>query len=395
MNFEHILAARIPIIGVETDDFCNFELVLSTLSGLKVQEMPSKSAKLGPFLYWTGDMEDVTVENYRKLAEGEHQLVVVNPVRKSSLIFSAGELPTPKSLVMVYLETMLEKGDAELAYSALKGLSLKAVSEVVMLTQARTGSMSVKELRHTRSMLGNTVQGLTPVETESDFYQFPEKLLDWLNTNKHYFLADNMHPKLRPRGVMLEGSPGVGKTMAAKAIAKSFGVPLYRLDIASTLNRYLGESESRIVRSLALVEAESPCVLLIDEVEKVFSDKDDTGVVTRMMSQVLYWLSDHQSRVLTVMTTNNLTHIPPELYRMGRVDMVMKIPKLSMLEAKNFAQSVFQSVVNKKPNMNQLAKLSDVLKLTGNDEFAHAEVAELVFSTIKKNNYFHHLTNQK
>ena len=386
--FEIAFGARIPIIGVTTDDYLNFEVALHVLSGLEVAELPkTKTAHLGAKLYWTDDLEDVTVDLYRKLVKNEHQLVVINPAKKSPLVFDAGELPTPYSMVAKYLGELLEDSQVEAAYTALKGLSLKAVSEIVMLTQSRTGGMSVKELRRTRSMIGGSVQGLIPVEPDFDFYKFPVKLEDWLKTNRGYFMSEKTHPKLRPRGVMLEGSPGVGKSLAAKAIAKEFGIPLYRLDIATTLNRYIGESEARIARSLSLLERESPCVMLLDEVEKIFTDKEDSGVTTRIMSQLLWWLADHSSRVLTVMTTNNLKNIPPELYRTGRVDMVMKIPRMSMMEANNFAQEVFSHVVGKKATLKQVQALSNALKLTALDDFAHAEVAELVYTAIKQHHW--------
>lgn len=387
MMFETAYAARIPIIGVTTDDYLNFEAALHELTGLDVAELPAKNTHLSAKLYWTDNIEDVTVDLYRKLVKNEHQVVVINPGKKSPLVFDAGELPTPKNMVVKYLGELLESDQVESAYSTLKGLSLKAASEVVMLTQARSGGMSVKELRRTRSMIGGSVQGLIPVEPEFDFYKFPPKLEDWLKTNRDYFMSEKTHPKLRPRGVMLEGSPGVGKSLAAKAISKELGIPLYRLDIATTLNRYIGESEARIARSLSLLEREAPCVMLLDEVEKIFTDKEDSGVTTRIMSQLLWWLADHQSRVLTVMTTNNLKNIPPELYRTGRVDFTMKIPKLSGLEAVNFAQEVFSSVVGKKATLKQIQILSSALKLSASDEFAHAEVAEIVYSTIKSNHW--------
>lgn len=384
MMFETAYAARIPIIGVTTDDYLNFEAALHELSGMEVAELPSsKSVHLGPKLYWTDDLEQITVDLYRKLVKTEHQVIVINPPKKSPLVFDGGELPTPRQMVVKYLGELLEASEVEAVYTALKGLSLKAVSETVMITQARSGGMSLKEIRRTRSMMGGSVQGLIPVEPDFDFYKFPPKLEDWLKTNRSYFLSEKTHAKLRPRGVMLEGSPGVGKSLAAKAIARELAIPLYRLDIATTLNRYIGESEARIARSLSLLERESPCVMLLDEVEKIFTDKEDSGVTTRIMSQLLWWLADHQSRVLTIMTTNNLKNIPPELYRTGRVDMVMKIPRMSTMEANNFAQEVFASVVGKKATLKQVQALSNALKLTALDDFAHAEVAELVYQQIK------------
>jgi hypothetical protein len=387
MMFENALSAKIPVLGVTTDDLMNFEEALHLIAKMTVKELPKNVKALGDALYWTMDVEDVTLDVYKFLMKHEHQLVVINPSKKNPLVFDAGELPTPKEMILGYLEEVMEADQVEQTYTALKGLSLKAVSEIVMLTQARTGSMSIKEIRRTRSMLGGTVQGLIPVEPDFDFYKFPVKIEEWLKINRAYFLSEKTPPKLRPRGVMLEGSPGVGKSMAAKAIARELGVPLYRLDIATTLNRYIGESEARVARSLSLLEREAPCVMLLDEVEKHFTDKEDSGVVTRIMSQLLWWLADHSSRVLTVMTTNNLSHIPPELYRTGRVDMVMKIPRMSTMEANNFAQEVFASVVGKKATLKQVQTLANALKLTEKDDFAHAEVAELVYTQIKQHEW--------
>lgn len=383
--FENALSAKIPVLGVTTDDLMNFEVALHLIAKMTIKELPKNVKALGAALYWTMDVEDVTIDVYKMLVKHEHQLVVINPTKKNPLVFDAGELPTPKEMILGYLEEVMEADQVEQTYAALKGLSLKAVSEIVMLTQARTGSMSIKEIRRTRSMLGGTVQGLIPVEPDFDFYKFPVKLEDWLKMNRTYFLSEKTPPKLRPRGVMLEGSPGVGKSLAAKAIARELGVPLYRLDIATTLNRYIGESEARVARSLSLLEREAPCVMLLDEVEKNFTDKEDSGVMTRIMSQLLWWLADHQSSILTVMTTNNLAHIPPELYRTGRIDFHMKIPRLSSSEALNFAQEVFLSVLGKKPSLKQVQILSMAVKATALDDFSHAEVAELVYSTVKAN----------
>ena len=387
MVFENALDARIPVIGVTTDDYVNFEHALQLLAKLPVKELPKSFKNLAAAIYWTDDESLITVDVYRALVETEHQVIVLNPAKKSPLIFDGGILPTPKVMITEYLSGILDTKDIEPVYEVLKGLSLKAASEVVMLTQARTKSNSLKELRRTRTMLGGNTTGLVPVDTEFDFYKFPPKLEDWLKVNKDYFLKKDVHPKLRPRGVMLEGFPGVGKSLAAKAIAKALDAPLYRLDVATTLNKYIGESEARVARILSMLEREAPCVMLLDEVEKIFTDKEDSGVTTRIMAQLLWWLADHQSQVLTVMTTNNLTNIPPELYRPGRVDMVMRIPRLSIQEAITFSQDVFFYVTGKKAAIKQVSVLSSVVKATNKDEFAHSEVADLVYFAIKEHGW--------
>jgi hypothetical protein len=390
MQFELALKSHIPIIGVTTDDLPNFEAVLKAISGLTIKAV-EKTIPVhfaGTNLYWTDNLDYVTVDVYNKLMKDKAQMVVLNPDKKSTLIFDAGILPTPEKMVMDYLKEVVPEEQVPGIYKALKGLSLKATGEIVMMTQARTGATLLNDVRRTRAMFGGSVQGLYPVDTDYDFYEMPDEIESWLNLNKDYFLNENIPFQLRPRGIMLEGFPGVGKSMGAKAIAKFFDIPLYRLDIATTMNRYIGETEARIARSLALIEKESPCVLLIDEVEKVFSEKDDAGVTSRILSQLLWWLADHQSQVITVMTTNKLSAIPPELYRQGRIDLVVTINRMNELEAYAFAYKVYQSLFGKLPSgdhRQDIRKYVAKYESAGGESFySHAEVAESVYSCIKE-----------
>lgn len=377
------LKAHIPIVSITSDDVIYLELVLHSIAKRKPTLFNKSTKQIGPWLFYTFDEDLATVENYRKFEAAGNTLVVVNALNKVPTAFECGEVQVPADLVYSMLDEYLDTADIPVVYQAMKGLSLQRCDQIVKLTIARTGNLAPKDVRKTRSMLGETVQGLIPVEPSFDFYSFPPKLESWLKLNLPYFLDEKTHPKLMPRGVMLEGSPGVGKSMAAKAISKYMGVPLYRLDIASTMNRYVGETESRVARSLQLLEQEAPCVLLLDEMEKVFNSSNDEGVTSRILSQLLWWLADHSSRVLTVMTTNDLSKIPPELYRTGRVDMVMRIPRMGISEAKQFAQLVFKSVTEKPAALAQSKHLFDALSATGQDDFSHAEVAEVVYTALK------------
>jgi hypothetical protein len=394
--FDLAFKARLPIIGVQTDDTANFDKVLAFYAApKKVASLAEKHKTLGPYLYWTDDEDLVTTDTYEEFRAAGLSLIVLNfdTSRKNPLIFDGGILPTPDPLVRYLLSDMLGEEWVEPIIPGLRGLSLKSIREVLLLTQARVNGITLAEIRRTRSSLVGGATGLYLEDSSYDFYQWPEHLRAWLELNKSYFHKETHH-KLVPRGLMFNGPPGVGKSMAAKAIANTFGVPLYRFDISSTLDKYIGVSEGRVQNVLDLVNREAPCVLLLDEVEKIFQGKEDSGVINRLLSKLLWWLAEHQSRVFTVMTTNDKSSIPPELYRTGRIDKVMPISKLTFNESRKFAAQVFESILEMKPALGQVPTITKALQSIAPADYhpdfpllAHADVTEVVVNEIKKHGW--------
>ena len=127
-----------------------------------------------------------------------------------------------------------------------------------------------------------------------------------------------------PRGILLTGIPGCGKSLIAKTIASTWGVPLLLFDPARLYRKYVGESEQRLERALATAEAMAPAVLWIDEIEKGFAagGDGDGGVSTRVLGTFLRWLQDRGEGVFVVATANDVSSLPPELLRKGRFDEV-------------------------------------------------------------------------
>lgn len=127
-----------------------------------------------------------------------------------------------------------------------------------------------------------------------------------------------------PKGIMIIGMPGCGKSLTAKATARLFEIPLVRLDVGRLLGKYVGESEENMRRALKLSEAISPCVLWIDEIEKAFSGVGSEGggndVTTRLFGQFLTWMQEKENTVFIVATANDISRIPPEFLRKGRFD---------------------------------------------------------------------------
>jgi len=146
----------------------------------------------------------------------------------------------------------------------------------------------------------------------------------WLDRRRIAFTGDAAKLGVDPpKGVLLLGVQGAGKSLAAKAIAGSWNVPLMRLDFAVLYNKFHGESERNLREALKQAEAMAPCVLWIDEIEKGLASnggESDGGVSRRMLGTVLTWMTERTAKVFLVATANDVMQLPPELLRKGRMD---------------------------------------------------------------------------
>lgn len=147
-----------------------------------------------------------------------------------------------------------------------------------------------------------------------------DRLKAWIDRRRDAFL-DPGRGRDHPRGVLLLGVQGGGKSLAAKAIAGRFGVPLLRLDVGALYDKYIGETEKNLRTALATADLMAPCVLWIDEIEKgIASGSEDEGVGRRVLGTLLTWMAERRSRVFLAATANDIARLPPELIRKGRID---------------------------------------------------------------------------
>jgi hypothetical protein len=164
-----------------------------------------------------------------------------------------------------------------------------------------------------------------------------KRLRQWLTVRKDFFFGIQTQTQLDPpRGMLLLGVQGCGKSLAAKAAAGILGVPLLRLDFGVLYNKYYGETERNLRKALETAEVMSPCVLWMDEVEKGLStDKDDDGLSRRVLGTLLTWLSERRKPVFIVATANDITSLPPEMVRKGRFDEIFFVDLPSVQNRKD------------------------------------------------------------
>lgn len=224
------------------------------------------------------------------------------------------------------------KGDqnaVELIVQHLAGMCEEDARRLIRESIRDDGIISLEDaqrvLKFKRDALGQG--GL--LEFEMDTGNFSDigglgGLKRWLELRRVAFSGDAAKLGVDPpKGVLLLGVQGAGKSMAAKAIAGSWNVPLMRLDFGVLYNKFQGESERNLREALKQAEAMAPCVLWIDEIEKgLASDggSSDGGVSRRMLGTVLTWMAERAAKVFLVATANDVTQLPPELLRKGRMD---------------------------------------------------------------------------
>lgn len=209
-----------------------------------------------------------------------------------------------------------------------------------------------------------------------------ENLKKWLNRKAKIFA--NLDKAIKfgvdvPKGIMIVGMPGCGKSLTAKATASLFEIPLVRLDIGRLLGKYVGESEENMRKALKLSEAISPCVLWIDEIEKAFSGIGaGNDVTTRLFGQFLTWMQEKENTVFIVATANDISKMPPEFLRKGRFDELFFVD----LPNEEERSKIFEIHLKKRKKWNRKIDIPQLAKKT--DGYNGADLEAVVKDTIEK-----------
>ena len=290
---------------------------------------------------------------------------------------------------------------------SLKGLSRYDIDRVLDMAMSKNGTLSKEDNDMIRKQKKAMVKKSGLVEYIDSTLKIDDiGGLDYLKkylTQKKAVMADLSKAKQKgvktPKGIFIVGMPGCGKSLCAKAVANTFGIPLLKLDMGSMMGKYVGQSEKNLRDALKLAEATAPCVLWMDEIEKAFSGTGGhNDVLTRMFGYFLSWMQEKTSSVYVVATANSAENLPPELKRKGRFDEIfcVNLPNPKEREAifnvhykrllsLGYPECSFENAAQKTEGFNG-ADIESVINETvetcyvNNDSFSSKNVLE----TIKK-----------
>ena len=230
------------------------------------------------------------------------------------------------------IRTHLKKDELEAVVQTLRGLSLAEAGRLVADVILEDDSLSIEDLpklvEGKRLLLGQsgTLETIAADITPHEIGGLAN-LKRWLRRRERAFTSEAREFGIEPpRGLLLLGVPGCGKSLCAKVVASLQHMPLLRLDPGTLYTKFICESESQLRRALRQAESMAPCVLWIDEIEKAFasasSSSADGGLSKRMFGTLLSWMQDHRHPIFLVATANDISALPPELMRKGRFDEV-------------------------------------------------------------------------
>jgi SpoVK/Ycf46/Vps4 family AAA+-type ATPase len=263
---------------------------------------------------------------------------------------------------------------------ACQGLSLERIRRVlakIIATYKKIDERSINIILQEKSQLIRQTQVLEFWSTTEKLSYIGglENLKTWLNKRSNSFSEQAKNYGLPiPKGLLLVGIQGTGKSLTAKAIANEWKLPLLRLDVGRLFGGFVGESEERIRQMIQLSEALSPCILWIDEIDKGFKEsKTDNGTTNRVFSTFLTWLSEKKSSVFIVATANDISLLPLEVIRKGRFDEIFFIGLPTFEERKMIFQIHLSSLRPETWNLYDITLLS---KKTEN--FSGAEIFQSI-----------------
>ncbi len=281
----------------------------------------------------------------------------------------------------------LTPGDRELLLSATQGLTLSEAENAfarILVQNQSLSAVSIAAVQQEKQQIirkNGLLEYCEPGTTFDDVGGLT-LLKDWLRKRKAAFTESAQAFGLpAPRGILLLGVQGCGKSLCAKAVSTLWQLPLLRFDIGRMFGSYIGSSEENVRRAISIAESVAPAILWIDEMDKALSGSQgsaaqDGGTTARVFGTLLTWLSEKQAPVFVVATANNVQHLPAELLRKGRLDEIFFVD-LPKPEDRRSILEIHLRNRNRNPDafdLDQLAALSQ--------HFSGAELEQAVISAL-------------
>lgn len=348
-------------------------------------------------------LEEITITRQLRnllpiLRRQPKSIVILNPTNELPYrlndIFVVLELPKPSRLEIskeiLRLTKLFKKSISDDYFDTLVnaalGLSLEKIRQVFcksLISGHNFNQSTIDFLFREKQNLINQNGFLEFCQSSIDFEQIGglESIKNWVNLRRMNFSEKALNYGLpTPKGVLLVGVQGTGKSLVAKALANDWCLPLFRLDLGRLFGGIVGESEGRVRRMIETTESLSPCILWIDEIDKSFqflNQGGDSGTTNRVLSTLLTWLAEKQSSVFIVATANNLQVLQLELIRKGRFDEIFFLDLPTYEERK----IIFQ--VHLRTFRPETWKFYDVDLLSANTvNFSGAEIRQVVIEAM-------------
>ena len=274
--------------------------------------------------------------------------------------------------------------------NAFKGLSEFEIQNILALAIAEDGELKNSDLslvfEQKQQMIKKSgILEMIHVDETADDIGGLDNLKNWLKDNAIVFKNIDKAKSFGvdiPKGVLMVGMPGCGKSLSAKVASKLFNVPLIRMDMGRLMGKYVGESEANMRKAINLAEAVSPCVLWIDEMEKAFAGINENGggaeVTTRLFGTFLTWLQEKRSLAFVVATANDISKMPPEMLRKGRFDEIFYVD----LPKDDERKKIFEIHINKRRN-SDLANIDLNTLVNKTVGYSGADIEGVVKDSIK------------
>jgi hypothetical protein len=285
----------------------------------------------------------------------------------------------------INVRTELTPGDLDRLVGALRGFTLAEAEHILTRVIVDDGVLNAHDIEQVvaskyADMKEAGLLEFCPVDVKLDDIANLVSLKSWLATRRAVVSAPSRAAEAGlpfPRGMLLVGVPGCGKSMCAKAVAADWGMPLLKLDTSGIYDKYVGESEKHFLSAIRSAERAAPAVLWIDEIEKAFAGGDnDGGVSTRILGTFLSWLQERRGDVFVVATANDIARLPAELVRKGRFDEIFFVD----LPEADVRESIFRLHLKRR---NQPIDTFDLAALAAATEgFSGAEIEQVVVSAL-------------